>query len=167
MLMPWTKLELTWPGKNKSFSLEPRILIEKTDLNYWDSSSENMLIHWDNLLALKALEQEFAWKIKCIYIDPPYNTWSAFDQYDDNVEHSIWLSLMKERLTVLNNLLDNKEGSIWISIDDDEQAYLKVICDEIFWRNNFVANVIWQKKWSRNKLSWIPTSIKATTMIRN
>lgn len=96
-----------------------------------------MLIHGDNLLALKALEQKYAGKIKCIYIDPPYNTGAAFEHYDDNLEHSIWLGLMKERLVILRNLL-REDGSIWIQIDDEEQAYLKVLCDEIFGRRNFL-----------------------------
>ncbi|MBI4650702.1 site-specific DNA-methyltransferase, partial [Candidatus Desantisbacteria bacterium] len=106
-----------------------------------------MLIHEDNLLALKALEQDFAGKIKCIYIDPPYNTGNAFEHYDDGIEHSLWLSLMKPRLENFKNLLSN-DGSLWISIDDDECHYLKVLCDEVFGRNNFVANVIWEKKYS-------------------
>lgn len=103
-----------------------------------------MLIHGDNLLALKALESKFAGKIKCIYIDPPYNTGSAFEHYDDNLEHSIWLNLMRARLIILRNLL-REDGLLWISIDDDEQAYLKVLCDELFGRNNFVTTVLWQK----------------------
>ena len=98
-------------------------------------------------MALKALEQEFAGKIKCIYIDPPYNTGSAFAHYDDSIEHSLWLTLMRDRLELLSVLLSG-EGSIWISIDDNEAHYLKVLCDEIFGRRNFVANVIWQKIFS-------------------
>ena len=92
------KLELTWIGKEREINLEPRILVEIPEKNYGDKNTENMLIHGDNLLALKALEQDFAGKIKCIYIDPPYNTGSAFEHYDDNIEHSTWLSLMKKRL---------------------------------------------------------------------
>lgn len=151
------KLELTWIGKDKELSIEPRILIEDKNLSNTekDDDTENMLIHGDNLLALKALEQKYTGQIKCIYIDPPYNTGSAFEQYDDNLEHSTWLSLMKPRLEILRNLLC-KDGSIWISIDDDEQAYLKILCDEIFGRNNFVANVIWQKKFSpQNDARWM------------
>lgn len=114
-----------------------------------------MLIHGDNLLALKALEQDYAGKVKCIYIDPPYNTGNAFEHYDDGVEHSLWLSLMKPRLDILRNLLSN-DGSIWISIDDDEQAYLKILCDEVFGRNNFINNVIWEKKYSpQNDAKWL------------
>ena len=133
------KLELTWVGKNKKILVEPRILIENKELSNVENNenTENMLIHGDNLLALKALEQKYAGKIKCIYIDPPYNTGAAFEYYDDNLEHSIWLGLMKERLVILRNLL-SEDGSIWIQIDDGEQAYLKVLCDEIFGRKNFL-----------------------------
>ena len=105
---------------------------------------DNRLIFGDNLLALKALEQEFAGKIKCIYIDPPYNTGSAFEHYDDGIEHSLWLSLMRDRIEALRILLA-EDGSIWITIDDNEAHYLKVICDELFGRKNFVASVIWEK----------------------
>jgi adenine-specific DNA-methyltransferase len=119
---------------------------------------DNRLIHGDNLLALKALEQDFAGQVKCIYIDPPYNTGSAFEHYDDGVEHSLWLSLIRERLEILKRLL-SKDGSLWISIDDNEAHYLKVLCDEIFGRANFVANVIWQKKFSpQNDAKWISNS---------
>lgn len=133
------KLELTWVGKDKKISVEPRILIENKKLSNIenDENTENMLIHGDNLLALKALERKYAGKIKCIYIDPPYNTGAAFEHYDDNLEHSIWLGLMRERLVILRNLL-SEDGSIWIQIDDGEQAYLKVLCDEIFGRKNFL-----------------------------
>ncbi|QEE12201.1 DNA methyltransferase [Bartonella krasnovii] len=99
------------------------------------------------MLALKALEQEYTGKVKCIYIDPPYNTGNAFEHYEDGLEHSIWLSLMRDRLELLHRLLAN-DGSIWISIDDDEQAYLKVMMDEIFGRQNFINNIIWQKKYT-------------------
>jgi adenine-specific DNA-methyltransferase len=113
-----------------------------------------MLIHGDNLLALKALEQDFTGKIKCIYIDPPYNTGNAFEHYDDGLEHSIWLSLMKPRIEMLHRLLSN-DGTLWISIDDDESHYLKVLCDEVFRRKNFVNNVIWEKKYTiANDAKW-------------
>lgn len=142
------KLELTWIGKNEEHkSLEPRILIEDKKYSYGNPEigvlpngkpwNGNMLIHGDNLLTLKALEQEYTQQVKCIYIDPPYNTGNAFEHYQDNLEHSIWLGLMRERLLLLRNLL-SEDGTIWIQIDDDEQAYLKVLCDEIFGRNNFV-----------------------------
>lgn len=131
------KLELTWVGKYEEEKLEPRILIEDKSKSYGDPDAENMLIHGDNLLALKALEDKYTGMIKCIYIDPPYNTGVAFEFYDDNLEHSIWLGIMKKRLEILRNLLA-EDGTIWIQIDDEEQAYLKILCDEIFGRSNFV-----------------------------
>lgn len=131
------KLELTWVGKYEQKEIEPRILVENPDLSYGDQGTGNMLIHGDNLIALKALEQDYAGKIKCIYIDPPYNTGNAFEYYDDGLEHSIWLNLMRSRIELLRNLLSD-DGSLWIQIDDEEQAYLKVMCDEIFGRSNFV-----------------------------
>lgn len=144
-----TRLELTWPGKEDRFNPEPRILLEDKEKSFSYEPTEkgaveptydNMLIHGDNLLALKALEQDYTGKVKCIYIDPPYNTGNAFEHYDDGLEHSIWLSLMRDRLEILRRLLA-EDGSIWIQIDDEEQAYLKVLCDEIFGRNNFI-NII-------------------------
>ncbi|WP_282775481.1 site-specific DNA-methyltransferase [Phaeodactylibacter xiamenensis] len=143
------RLELTWIGKGQEPKLEPRILIEDTEKSYGDKQTENMLIHGDNLLALKALEQDFTGKIKCIYIDPPYNTGSAFEHYDDGLEHSMWLNLIHARLKILWNLLDKKHGSLWISIDDREMPYLRVILDEICSRSNFVATNVWQKRYSR------------------
>ena len=143
-----TKLELTWIEKDNQPRVEPRILIEDKEKSYGDENSENLLIHGDNLLALKALENEFTNKIKCIYIDPPYNTGSAFEHYDDNLEHSTWLNLMSCRLKILKNLLKDEEGTIWISIDADEGHYLKVLCDEIFGRNNFIDEVVWQRAYS-------------------
>lgn len=138
------KLELTWIGKGKEPNLEPRILLEDTSKSFGDANTENMLIHGDNLLALRALEQNYSGKVKCIYIDPPYNTGSAFEHYDDGIEHSLWLSLIKPRLEILKNLLASN-GSIWISIDDNESHYLKVLCDEVFGRHNFISNVVWEK----------------------
>lgn len=150
------KLELNWIGKDEELKLEPRILIEDSKKSYGDQGTENMLIHGDNLLTLKALEQNFAGKIKCIYIDPPYNTGSAFEHYDDNLEHSTWLNLMRPRLELFKNLLDNEQGSIWISIDDDESHYLKVLCDEVFGRKNFVNTIVWHKKHTRsNDARWL------------
>lgn len=158
-MMQNNKLELTWVGKyDEKPALEPRILIENPEYSYGDGDTGNMLIHGDNLLALKALEQEYAGKVKCIYIDPPYNTGHAFEHYDDGIEHSIWLGLMRDRLVLLRNLL-SQDGSIWVSIDDDEQAYLKVLMDEIFGRQNFVNNVIWEKKYSpSNDAKWLSDS---------
>ncbi|WP_459925647.1 site-specific DNA-methyltransferase, partial [Desulfatiferula olefinivorans] len=149
------KLELTWIGKENRPRLEPRILLEDPDKSYHakhrvkkNDEFDNRLIFGDNLLALKALEQEFTGKVKCVFIDPPYNTGSAFEHYDDGVEHSLWLSLMRDRLEIIKRLLCY-EGSLWITIDDNEAHYLKVLCDEIFGRQHFVANIIWEKRTSR------------------
>ena len=140
------RLELTWIGKGEEDVLEPRILIEKPEYSYGDPDTGNLLIHGDNLLALKSLVASgYAGKVKCIYIDPPYNTGAAFEHYDDNVEHSIWLSLMKQRLELLRELLV-PDGVMFISIDDDECHYLKVICDEVFLRGNYCGSFIWEKK---------------------
>jgi adenine-specific DNA-methyltransferase len=143
------KLELTWIGKENRPKLEPRILIEDPEKSYHaphrvseNDQFDNKLIFGDNLLALKALEQEYVGKVKCIFIDPPYNTGSAFQHYDDGVEHSIWLGLMRDRLEILCRLLSD-DGSLWITIDDNECHYLKVLCDEIFGRSNFLASVVW------------------------
>ena len=150
------KLELTWVGKYEEEKLEPRILIEDKSKSYGDPDTENMLIHGDNLLALKALQHEYSGKIKCIYIDPPYNTGSAFKHYDDDVEHSIWLSLIRDRLHLLRDLLSD-DGYIFVQIDNYEMAYLKVLLDEVFGRNNFVNDIVWKRKGGsvnpRNKLN--------------
>lgn len=155
------KLELTWVGKGNRPRLEPRILIEDPSKSYHAAKRvsdadifDNVLIHGDNLLALKALEADYAGKVKCVFIDPPYNTGSAFEQYDDGLEHSIWLGLMRDRLEILRRLLSD-DGSLWISIDDNEAHYLKVLCDEVFGRPNFVANVVWRKKYTvSNDAKW-------------
>jgi adenine-specific DNA-methyltransferase len=146
------KLELTWVGKENRPRLEPRILLEVPEQSYHAGQRvtdldlfDNRLIFGDNLLALKALEQEFAGKVKCVFIDPPYNTGSAFKHYDDGLEHSIWLSLIRDRIELIYRLL-SEDGSLWITIDDNEAHYLKILCDEIFGRDNFVANVVWQKR---------------------
>ena len=151
------KLELTWIGKDARPKLEPRILLEDPNKSYHarqrvsDSDIfDNRLIFGDNLLALKALEQEFAGKVKCVFIDPPYNTGSAFTHYDDGLEHSIWLGLMRDRLEIILRLMSD-DDSLWITIDDNEAHYLKVLCDEIFGRANFVANVVWQKAYTSNQ----------------
>lgn len=124
-----------------------RLLEAVPELSVSDTNTENILIQGDNLQALKALLPLYAGKVKCIYIDPPYNTRSAFSHYDDNLEHSLWLSLMYPRLELLRELL-TEDGSIWVSIDDNEAHYLKVMMDEVFGRRNFVANVLWQKRTS-------------------
>lgn len=162
------KLELTWIGKDKRPRLEPRVLVEDVEKSYHATTRrkdgkdifDNMLIHGDNLLALKALEQQFTGQVKCIYIDPPYNTGTAFTHYDDGLEHSIWLGLMRERLELLCKLLA-KDGSIWISIDDREEAYLKVMCDELFGRDCFVSNIAWQRTYStRNDAKGIVNEVE-------
>lgn len=146
------RLELTWIGKDIRPKLEPRILLEDPERSYHAAHQvsendifDNRLIFGDNLLALKALESEFTGRVKCIFIDPPYNTGSAFEHYDDGIEHSLWLGLMRDRLEILRNLLSN-DGSLWITIDDNEAHYLKVMCDEIFGRNCFIADICWKKR---------------------
>lgn len=148
------KLELTWIGKENRSKLEPRILLEAPEKSHHakhrvteNDIFDNRLIFGDNLLALKALEAEFSGKVKCVFIDPPYNTGSAFEHYDDGVEHSLWLSLMRDRLEIIRRLL-SEDGSLWITIDDNEAHYLKVLCDEVFGRGNFVSTVIWEKKYA-------------------
>lgn len=133
------KLELTWVGKDERVKLEPRVLVEDPSKSYGDPNTENMLIYGDNLLALKALEQDFAGQIKCIYIDPPFNTGSAFEHYDDNLEHSLWLSMMEPRLAILHTLLRSRDGLIFVHIDYRELAYLKILLDGIFGRKNFLS----------------------------
>jgi adenine-specific DNA-methyltransferase len=159
------KLELTWIGKENRPRLEPRILLEEPEKSYHAAERvtdgdifDNRLIFGDNLLALKALEQDFAGKVKCVFIDPPYNTGSAFTHYDDGVEHSVWLTLIRDRLELIRKLLSD-DGSLWIAIDDNEAHYLKVLCDELFGRTNFVANVVWQKKYApANDAIWFSDS---------
>lgn len=158
------KLELTWIGKETRPKLEPRILLEDPEKSYHaahrvtdDDIFDNRLIYGDNLLALKALEQEFIGKIRCVYIDPPYNTGSAFEHYDDGVEHSLWLSLMRNRLELLRSLL-TEDGSLWVQLDDNEVYYCKVMLDEIFGRPNFVSSVVWQKVFAKKNKALISGS---------
>ena len=145
------KLELTWIGKeDEPLAIEPRLLLDIPEYSFGEVETGtlpngkpwpgNMLIHGDNLLALRALEENFAGAVKCIYIDPPYNTGNAFEHYDDNVEHSIWLNLMYFRLLSLHKLLSD-DGVLCMHLDDGEVHYAKVICDEIFGRSNFIASV--------------------------
>ncbi len=148
------KLELTWIGKEKRPKLEPRILVEDPERSYHAKHRvtesdifDNRLIFGDNLLALKALEQEFSGTVKCVFIDPPYNTGSAFAHYEDGLEHSIWLGLMRDRLEIIRRLI-SEDGSLWITIDDNEAHYLKVICDEVFGRSNFLCDISWEKRYS-------------------
>jgi len=162
--MPKQRLELTWIGKDVRPKLEPRILLEDPARSYHAPHRvsdkdifDNMLIHGDNLLALKALEQEYTGKIKCIYIDPPYNTGSAFEHYDDGVEHSLWLSLMRDRVSLLWKLLTT-DGSLWVTLDDNEVHYFKVMCDEILGRNCFITSIVWQNRYSRSNDATISLS---------
>lgn len=141
------RLELTWVGKEDRPRLEPRLLVEED--RWGDPAAEpNLLIQGDNLLALKALEADYAGKVKCVFIDPPYNTGSAFEHYDDGLEHSIWLSMMRDRLEVIRTLL-SEDGSLWVTLDDNEAHYFKVMADEVFGRGNYVGSAIWQKRYSR------------------
>ncbi len=153
------KLELNWIGKERRSKLEPRILLEDLEKSYHASHQissqdifDNKLIFGDNLLALKALEKEYMGKVKCIYIDPPYNTGNAFEHYEDGLEHSIWLSLMRDRLELLHHLLAD-DGVLFMQLDDNEIHYAKILCDELFGRNNFVANLIWHKKRGKDNSS--------------
>lgn len=131
------KLELTWYGKDKPIVVEPRLLIENAALSNsgGDQDTENMLIHGDNLLVLKALEGKFAGMVKCIYIDPPFNTGQAFENYDDNLEMSIWLDLMRSRLKILHALL-REDGTLFVHIDDENLPYITLLLDEIFGKQN-------------------------------
>jgi len=179
------KLELTWIGKEKRPRLEPRILLEDPEFSYradvpdlaekgettdlFSQTEEdtpkpfedNILIHGDNLLALKALEQEYAGKVKCIYIDPPFNTGDAFDNYEDGLEHSVWLSLMQQRIELLFSLMSN-DGTLFVHIDDNEIAYLMVILDEIFGRKNRI-NIITFKQGSATGHKSINPGLVTTT----
>lgn len=151
---------LHWLNKDKTIKeakkVPYRILKENKELSYGnDTNTENMIIKGDNLEVLKSLLPYYTGKVKCIYIDPPYNTGNIFEHYNDNLEHSIWLNMMYPRLELMKQLLA-EDGSIWVSIDDEEQAYLKVIMDEIYGRENFITNIIWQKKYSpANDTKWI------------
>jgi adenine-specific DNA-methyltransferase len=144
-----TKLELTWPGKEERPKLEPRILIEDPDKSYHadgpggaqgPGTFDNILIKGDNLLALKALEADYAGRVKCVYIDPPFNTGAAMPDYEDGLEHSLWLSLMRRRLISIHNLL-TEDGAIFVHLDDNELDYCKVILDEVFGRRNFINRI--------------------------
>jgi len=190
------RLELTWIGKENRPKLEPRVLVEDPALCHHAKRRlaesdifDNRLIFGDNLLALKALEQEYAGKVKCVFIDPPYNTGSAFTHYDDGLEHSVWLCMMRDRLDVLRRLLGT-EGSIWVTLDDNEAHYLKVAGDEVFGRGNFIADITWQKKhapgnnekgissdsdhilvWAKDALKWrynlLPRGAKQDQLYKN
>ena len=149
---------LTWLTRKESMTQTARApyraLVGLPALDYGRLPTDNLLIQGDNLHALKALCPYFAGQVKCIFIDPPYNTRQDFDHYQDNLQHTQWLEMMYPRLMLLNELLA-EDGSIWVIIDDEEAHYLKVLMDEIFGRKNFVANVVWQKKHTRaNDAKW-------------
>ena len=155
---------LNWMGREKAAKATKdvvmKILREEKSLGYGEAAKDNILVHGDNLEALKALLPFYAGEVKCIYIDPPYNTGSAFEHYDDNLEHSTWLNMMYPRLKLLREFM-REDGSIWISIDDREGAYLRVICDEIFGRQNFVSNISWQRTYStRNDAKGIVNEVE-------
>ena len=156
------KLELNWIGKYENKIVEPRILLEDTEKSYGEKNTDNVLIHGDNLLALKSLEQKYAGKIKCIYIDPPFNTGAAFEHYDDNLEHSIWLNLMYQRIVEFHKLLTD-DGVLLIEIDDNEMPYLRVVLDEVFGRNKFIASIVVKS----NNISGNKTANKEKTILRN
>ena len=142
---------LDWVNKNQAketTAAVPYHLLKRA-ASYGDAEAamQNMVIHGDNLLSLKALLPFYGGQVKCIFIDPPYNTKSAFAHYDDNLEHSQWLSMMYPRLELLRDLLA-EDGTIWVTIDDNESHYLKVLMDEVFTRQNFVVNALWQKRTS-------------------
>lgn len=143
---------LSWFNRDADLTraaLAPYRLLEPVaNLSHGDPDSPNMLIEGDNLDALKALLPYYAGQVKCIFIDPPYNTGSAFQHYDDNIEHSQWLSMMYPRLELLRELL-SEDGSIWVTLDDNEAHYFKVICDEIFGRRNFISSFAWEKDQGR------------------
>lgn len=165
------KLELTWIGKENRPKLEPRILLEDPAKSYHAAQRvtdadifDNRLIFGDNLLALKALEQEFAGKVKCVYIDPPFNTQQALEHYDDGIEHSLWLSLMRDRLELIRSLLD-KSGTLFVHIDDNEIAYLSALLDEVFGRENKLYVVTFKQGSATGHKSINPGCVSTTNFI--
>lgn len=151
------RLELDWIGKDDEVILEPRILLPDKEKGVNSSESKNLLIHGDNLLALRALEGEFTSKFRCVYIDPPYNTGAAFEHYEDGIEHSVWLSMMQARLKLIHKLIA-ENGSLWVQLDDNEVHYCKVMLDEIFGRKNFVTSIVWQKVFAKKNKALISGS---------
>ena len=152
---------LNWVSRDKDLkraAAAPYRLLEAVpELGAGDPSSGNMLIQGDNLDALKALLPYYAKRVKCIYIDPPYNTRSAFEHYDDNLQHAEWLAMIYPRLELLRDLL-SEEGSLWLTLDDNEGHYAKVVCDEVFGRANFVAEIAWQKVFAKKNKALISGS---------
>lgn len=158
------RLELTWIGKGEDPAVEPRILLHDPSRDYGDPNTENMLIHGDNLLALKALEQEYAGQVKCIYIDPPFNTQQAFEHYDDGLEHSIWLNLMYARLKLLKSLLSD-DGTLFVHIDDNEFCYLIAVIDELFGRSNRISIVTFKQASATGHKAINPGVVDVTNFI--
>lgn len=158
------KLELTWVGKYEEKAVEPRILVEDKSKSYGDPNNENMLIHGDNLIALQALQQDFAGKIKCLYIDPPFNTGQAFEHYEDGLEHSIWLSMMRDRLILLRELLSD-DGTIFVHIDDNELPYLIALMDEIYDRNNRISVITFKQASATGHKAINPGIVSVTNFI--
>lgn len=165
------KLELTWIGKEKRPKLEPRILLEDPTKSYHAKQRvtendifDNRLIFGDNLLALKALEQEFSGRVKCVYIDPPFNTQQAFEHYDDGYEHSIWLGLIRDRAEALRRLLSD-DGTLFVHIDDNELGYLIVLLDEVFGRANRVSVVSFKQGSATGHKSINPGVVSTTNFI--
>ncbi len=165
------KLELTWIGKEQRPRLEPRILLEDPDFSHHAAQRmtdhdlfDNRLIFGDNLLALKALEQEFTGEIKCVYIDPPFNTGQAMEHYDDTIEHSVWLSLMTDRLMILRRLLRD-DGTLFVHIDDNELGYLVVLLDELFGRSNRLYVVTFKQGSATGHKSINPGCVSTTNFI--
>src|SRR5690606_15200465 len=165
------KLELTWIDKEKRPKLEPRILLEDQAKSYHakhrvtdNDIFDNKLIFGDNLLALKALEQEYAGKVKCIYIDPPFNTQQAFEHYDDGIEHSIWLSLIRDRVEIVHKLLAD-DGTLFVHIDDNELGYLIVLLDQVFGRTNRISVVSFKQGSATGHKSINPGVVSTTNFI--
>jgi len=165
------KLELTWIGKDKRPKLEPRILLEEPDKSYHakhrvtdNDNFDNKLIFGDNLLALKALDQEYTGKVKCVYIDPPFNTQQAFEHYDDGLEHSIWLGLIRDRIDVLHNLLA-EDGTLFVHIDDNELGYLVVLLDEVFGRKNRISIISFKQGSATGHKSINPGVVTTTNFV--
>ena len=155
-------LELKWDGKDDSLKVAGKVPLRLLDfdssLSHGEKNSGNIIVQGDNLQVMKSLLPFYRGQVKCIYIDPPYNTNATFEHYNDNFPHSDWLSMMYPRLELLREFL-SEDGAIFISINDNEQAYLKIICDKIFDRKNFVVNVIWEKKYSpQNDARWLSDS---------
>lgn len=166
-----TKLELTWIGKNSRPKLEPRILLADPVHSYHakrrvsdDDIFDNHLIHGDNLLALKALEQQFTGKVKCVYIDPPFNTQQAFEHYEDGYEHSIWLGLIRDRMEVLRRLMTD-DGTLFVHIDDNELGYLIALLDEVFGRANRVSVVTFKQGSATGHKSINPGVVSTTNFV--